>query len=189
MSMLGAMGVELNLMKADVELLEEIKALLHVYKSCIDANLLKGNFYRLWDPFDIHSTQVFGAEATAWMLVACDRSRAIVMVCMLHLKEVGKIIPRLQLKGLSEDTLYDIIDLAPSSYVRNPQTLQVVCNPVPVSKFSGMQLRGVTLMKAGLPLQFLFDGDCSLFEIRSSELGARPGPAGSFDFTTLRSAV
>ncbi|KAF4735755.1 hypothetical protein FOZ62_021568, partial [Perkinsus olseni] len=58
MSMLGAMGVELNLMKADVELLEEIKALLHVYKSCIDANLLKGNFYRLWDPFDIHSTQV-----------------------------------------------------------------------------------------------------------------------------------
>ncbi|EER07876.1 conserved hypothetical protein [Perkinsus marinus ATCC 50983] len=57
MSMLGAMGVELNLMKADVELLEEIKALLHVYKSAIDSNLLKGKFYRLWDPFDMHSTQ------------------------------------------------------------------------------------------------------------------------------------
>ncbi|KAF4677433.1 Vacuolar protein-sorting-associated protein 28 [Perkinsus chesapeaki] len=186
MSMLGAMGVELNLMAADVQLLEEIKDLLYAYKSSIDSNLLKGKFYRLWDPFDIHSTQVFGAEATSWMQVAHDKSRAIVMVCMLHLKEVGKIIPRLQLKGLSEDTLYEIIDLAPSSYVRNPQTLQVVCNPVPVSKFSGVQLMGVTLMKAGLPLQFLFDGDCSLFEIRSVELGARPEPAGSVDFTAIR---
>ncbi|KAF4725974.1 Vacuolar protein-sorting-associated protein 28, partial [Perkinsus olseni] len=173
---------------ADVELLAEIRALIHVYKTTLDFGLLRGQFYRLWDPFDSHSTQVYGAEVTAWMQVSEDRSRAVVMACLLHLKEVGKIIPRLQLKGLSEDTLYDIIDLAPSSYVRNPQTLQVVCNPVPVSKFSGMQLRGVTLMKAGLPLQFLFDGDCSLFEIRSSELGARPGPAGSVDFSSLTGA-
>ncbi|KAF4741844.1 Vacuolar protein-sorting-associated protein 28 [Perkinsus olseni] len=60
MSMLGAMGVELNLMKADVELLAEIRALIHVYKTTLDFGLLRGQFYRLWDPFDSHSTQVGG---------------------------------------------------------------------------------------------------------------------------------
>jgi hypothetical protein len=126
--------------------------------------------FRLWDPFDSQSSSVYGAEVFAWTLVTEDQSLAIVAAGMLRLVEVGKIIPKLQLKGIHPDRKYRVKDLLSSRHVRDASTLKFMELPGdPVPRFKPLILPGRTLQHAGIPLQYLMDGDFVLLELSQTE--------------------
>jgi alpha-galactosidase len=166
-ALFGAFGVELNLVQLSVAQLEDLKIAVEKYKCIMDAiSAGRPKLHRLWDPFDSESANVYGAEVFAWMLVTEDQSRAIVAAGMLRLIEIGKIIPKLQLRGICPDKNYRVKDLLSSRHVRDASTLKVMELPgSPVPRFKPLILPGRTLLRAGLPLQFLLDGDFVLLEL------------------------
>jgi hypothetical protein len=102
----------------------------------------------------------------AWMLVTEDQSLAIVAAGMLRLMEVGKIVPKLQMQGIDPNKNYRVKDLLSSRHVRDAMTLKVTELPgAPVPRFKPLILPGRTLINAGIPLQFLLDGDFVLLEL------------------------
>ena len=166
-ALFGAFGVELDLVNFSVAELGDLKTVVTKYKAIMDEMAkAKPKLFRLWDPFDSQNANVYGAEVFAWMLVSEDQSHAIVAAGMLRLIEVGKIIPKLQLRGIHPDKRYRVRDLLSSRTVRDATTLKVVDLPGdPVPRFKPLILPGRTLIHAGLPLQFLTDGDFVLLEL------------------------
>ena len=170
-ALFGAFGVELDLIKFSVQELGDLKVAVDKYKCVMDSLSRKRcKLVRLWDPFDSGSSHVYGAEVFAWMLVTDDQSTAVVAAGMLRLIEVGKIIPKLQIRGLHPNKNYRVKDLLNTRHVRDASTLKVVELPgAPVPRFKPLILPGRTLQHAGLPLQFLMDGDFVLLELSETQ--------------------
>jgi alpha-galactosidase len=166
-ALFGAFGVELDLMNLSVQQIEDLKLAVEKYKCIMDKIASsRPKLYRLWDPFDSESATVYGAEVFAWMLVTEDQSLAIVAAGMLRLMEVGKIVPKLQMQGIDPNKNYRVKDLLSSRHVRDAMTLKVTELPgAPVPRFKPLILPGRTLINAGIPLQFLLDGDFVLLEL------------------------
>lgn len=166
-ALFGAFGVELDLVSLSVAQLEDLKLAVEKYKDIMDRIAsMRPQLYRLWDPFDSESASVYGADVFAWMLVSQDKSLAIVAAGLLRLVEVGKIIPKLRIQGIDPQRNYRVKDLLSSRHVRDAMTLKVTELPgAPIPRFKPLILPGRTLMHAGLPLQFLMDGDFVLLEL------------------------
>jgi alpha-galactosidase len=166
-ALFGAFGVELDLPNMNVSELGDLKLAVDKYK-CIMDRISAGRpkLFRLWDPFDCQSANVYGADVFAWMLVTEDQSHAIVAAGMLRLIEVGKIVPKLLMRGINPDKNYRVKDLLSSRHVRDASTLKVMeLTGGPIPRFKPLILPGRTLLKAGLPIQFLLDGDFVLLEL------------------------
>jgi hypothetical protein len=151
----------------NVSELGDLKLAVDKYK-CIMDRISAGRpkLFRLWDPFDCQSANVYGADVFAWMLVTEDQSHAIVAAGMLRLIEVGKIVPKLLMRGINPDKNYRVKDLLSSRHVRDASTLKVMeLTGGPIPRFKPLILPGRTLLKAGLPIQFLLDGDFVLLEL------------------------
>lgn len=170
-ALFGAFGVEMDLVNLTVKELGDLKTAVEKYKCIMDRmSVSRPKLFRLWDPFDSQSSSVYGAEVFAWTLVTEDQSLAIVAAGMLRLVEVGKIIPKLQLKGIHPDRKYRVKDLLSSRHVRDASTLKVMELPGdPQPRFKPLILPGRTLLHAGIPLQFLMDGDFVLLELSQTE--------------------
>ena len=166
-ALFGAFGVELNLKSLTVDELSDLKTAIDKYKTIMtDMTQKRASLYRLWDPFDSQSSAIYGAEMFAWMLVSQDRNEAIIAAGMLRLTEVGKIIPKLQLIGIHPEKHYRVRDLLSTRRVRDAMTLKVVeCPGEPMHRFKPLILPGRTLIHAGIPLQFIMDGDFILLQL------------------------
>lgn len=116
-----------------------------------------GDLYRLWDPFV--------ETSAAWMYVLEGGLEAMVVAVNLS-REVGRLLPHLRMRGLDATTTYAVEELVPGNVSRNPETGAIRTDGAHVYQLGAkMTLSGVTLMGAGLPIRFLFDGDSVLFHL------------------------
>jgi len=138
-----------------------------------------GDLYRLWSPF---AKGEDGTGAAAWMTVAPDRSAALVTVVSLA-REVGSVMPRLCLRGLQPDALYLVEEIVGGDQLRDLATGKVVAGSGPsvfqftdrASGLARVAVRGLTLMKAGLPLRMEFDNDAVMFHLSRQQMPAVAG--------------
>lgn len=116
-----------------------------------------GDLYRLWNPFT--------ETSAAWMYVLEGGLEAMVVVVNVS-REVGRLLPHLRMQGLDAATTYAVEELVPGSVSRSAETGAIRTDGAEVYQLgSKMTLSGVTLMSAGLPVRFLFDGDSVLFHL------------------------
>lgn len=103
------------------------------------------------------------------MFVKNDASHALVFAFNIR-REVGRLLPRLLLRGLSFETVYEVEELCPGKLVRNIDTGAIMLDPRGVYQYGEnkkLLLSGRTLCCAGLPVKFLFDADSVLFELKA----------------------
>ncbi|EME27686.1 alpha-galactosidase isoform 1 [Galdieria sulphuraria] len=159
-AMCGTFGYELDPRQLSEDEKGEIAAYIQLYKRL--AHLIrKGNLYRLWNPFL--------SSSAAWMFVNNDASQALVFAFNIR-REVGRLLPRLLLRGLCYETVYEVEELCPGKLVRNIDTGAIMLDPRGVYQYGEnkkLLLSGRTLCCAGLPVKFLFDADSVLFELKA----------------------
>ena len=173
-AMCGTFGYELDLRK--VPPLER-----QVYRRQVAAHKLvspivrDGDLYRLWDPFAV--------PYCAWMYVkhaAPARSRsaaggpsavegyaveAAVFAFNMESTFWSTLTPRLVLRGLATDALYDVSEPLPNNRMQKTGTLEVVRTPTDVYQLGAacVRMHGATLMSVGIPVRFLTQDDSLLF--------------------------
>ncbi len=99
-AMSGNFGYELDLTKFTEDEKEAVKDQIELYKE-IRSLVQFGDFYRLLSPFE--------GEETAWMIVAEDKSEAMVAYFRV-LAEPNDPLNRLKLKGLDPNRDYTIVE-------------------------------------------------------------------------------
>ncbi len=158
LAMCGTFGYELDPRVWDGDTIEEIQGYVKLFKRL--SNLIyEGDLYRLWSPFRTTSM--------AWMVVSRDQLRAIVFAFKVT-REVGRLEPRLKLRGIREDLLYCVEELCPGTVTMNPQNGAIMHDPRGVYQIGKrIDVSGRTLMSAGLPVKFLFDGDSVCYEVNA----------------------
>eukprot|EP00178_Gracilaria_changii_P015184 TRINITY_DN4254_c0_g1_i1.p1 TRINITY_DN4254_c0_g1~~TRINITY_DN4254_c0_g1_i1.p1 ORF type:complete len:996 (+),score=130.47 TRINITY_DN4254_c0_g1_i1:382-3369(+) len=155
-AMSGTFGYELDPRIFKPEDVSEVKGYIHLQKRLAPL-IYEGDMYRLWSPFK--------SDSAAWMFVARDKRRAVVMAINVR-RVVGRLLPRLKLRGLLPDILYQVEELCPGTVERNADTGAIDHMPGGVYQYGEvLTLTGRTLGDAGLPVKFLFDADSVLFEI------------------------
>ncbi|GJQ14970.1 hypothetical protein GpartN1_g6761.t1 [Galdieria partita] len=160
-AMCGTFGYELDPRQLSEDEKGEIAAYIQLYKRL--AHLIRnGILYRLWNPFL--------SSSAAWMFVNNDASQALVFAFNIR-REVGRLLPRLLLRGLCYETVYEVEELCPGKLVRNIDTGAIMLDPRGVYQYGEnkkLLLSGRTLCCAGLPVKFLFDADSVLFELKGT---------------------
>lgn len=158
-AMSGTFGYELDPRGFSDEDIAEVKGYIDLQKR-IAPLVYEGDMYRLWSPFK--------SDSAAWMFVSRDQKRAIVIAVNIR-RIVGRLLPRLKLRGLDPDRVYDVEELCPGKVVRNIDTGAIDHAPLGVYQYGvPLTMTGCTLHKAGLPVKFLFDADSVFFELRSA---------------------
>jgi len=159
-AMTGSFGFELDPREWNDEAVAEIKGYVTLYK--VFAPLINnGDFYRLWSPFK--------TKNAAWMFVSEDQTEAVVMALNIT-REVGRLNPLLRLEGLSPDTVYSIQELLPGYLTRNMSTGAIEVVQSGVYQYNRvLEISGSTLMKAGLPIKFMFDADSLLLHLQAKK--------------------
>lgn len=155
-AMCGTFGYELDPRPLSRTELAEMAAYVRLCRKL--AHLVhSGDLYRLWDPFV--------STSAAWMYVLEGGLEAMVVAVNLS-REVGRLLPHLRMQGLDPTTTYAVEELVPGNVTRNPETGAINTDGADVYQLGAkMTLSGVTLMEAGLPVRFLFDGDSVLFHL------------------------
>eukprot|EP00168_Porphyra_purpurea_P020502 TRINITY_DN866_c0_g1_i6.p1 TRINITY_DN866_c0_g1~~TRINITY_DN866_c0_g1_i6.p1 ORF type:complete len:399 (-),score=108.81 TRINITY_DN866_c0_g1_i6:223-1419(-) len=155
-AMCGTFGFELDPRPLSRGELAEMAAYVRLCRKL--AHLVySGDLYRLWDPFE--------STSAAWMYVLEGGLEAMVVAVNLS-REVGRLLPHLRMQGLDPTTTYAVEELVPGNVTRNPETGAINTDGADVYQLGAkMTLSGVTLMEAGLPVRFLFDGDSVLFHL------------------------
>ena len=126
-AMMGSFGLELDVSQMEMQSVAELKSYVEVYKSLGAILYARGTkYYRLEDPFDMMKHGAHGHGVCAWSFVTADGSDGFVFGTMMQLVEIGKIWPRLRLKGLREDTRYRVAEIVQRRGERDPQTFQVL---------------------------------------------------------------
>jgi alpha-galactosidase len=165
-AMMGSFGLELDVSQMEMQSVAELKSYVEVYKSLGAILYARGTkYYRLEDPFDMMKHGAHGHGVCAWSFVTADGSDGFVFGTMMQLVEIGKIWPRLRLKGLREDTRYRVAEIVQRRGERDPQTFQVL--PVVAESMKELCLSGSALMRAGLPMSFLYEGDSIMLRVRA----------------------
>jgi alpha-galactosidase len=122
----GTFGYELDLNLLDEHDIAQVKRQVAFMKDFRHLIQIDGDFYRLLSPFD--------GDDTSWMVVASDKSEAVVGYYQ-KLNKVNASWLRLKLEGLDPDALYEVINL-PCHPDMKPQTI--------------LEAYGDELMNAGL---------------------------------------
>jgi len=159
-AMCGTFGYELDPRQLSEDEKGEISAYIQLYKRLAPL-IRQGSLYRLWNPFL--------SSSAAWMFVNRDASHALVFAFNIR-REVGRLLPRLLLRGLIYESVYQVEELCPGKLVRNIDTGAIMLDPRGVYQYGEnkkLLLSGRTLCCAGLPVKFLFDADSVLFELKA----------------------
>ncbi|BAM79576.1 alpha-galactosidase [Cyanidioschyzon merolae strain 10D] len=158
-AMCGTFGYELDPRVLSEDELREIRHYIELYRQVAPV-VLFGDMYRLWCPFR--------TQNCAWMYVSADRNRALVFA-FNQIREVGRLEPRLRLRGLDAERVYEVEEWCPGVMQRNTLTGAIEAARSGVYQYAGNLLRmtGRTLMLAGLPIKFVFDADSVLLNIEA----------------------
>lgn len=168
-AMSGTFGYELDPREFSDDDIAEVKGYIELQKR-IAPLVYEGDMYRLWSPFK--------SDSAAWMFVSRDQKQAIVIAVNIR-RTVGRLFPRLKLRGLNPDTVYHVEELCPGKLVRNLDTGAIDHEPLGVYQYGiPLSMTGCTLHKAGLPVKFLFDADSVFFELTADELRAETRAMG-----------
>lgn len=158
LAMCGTFGYELDPRDWDADTIEEIQGYVKLFKR-LSSLIYEGDLYRIWNPFRTTSM--------AWMIVSRDKLRAIVFAFKVT-REVGRLEPRLKIRGIRPDLLYCVEELCPGTVTMNPQNGAIIHDPRGVYQIGKrIDVTGRTLMSAGLPVKFLFDGDSVCYELNA----------------------
>lgn len=158
-AMSGTFGYELDPRVLTDDEFEEIRGYIEIQKRIVPL-VYEGDLYRLWSPFK--------SDAAAWMFVSRDQQKAVVIGVSIR-RVVGRLLPRLKLRGLLPDVIYRIEEACPGTAVRNSDTGAIDHDPRGVYQYTEALFKtGRTLQNAGLPVKFLFDADSFIFEISAS---------------------
>ncbi|KAK4533698.1 hypothetical protein CCYA_CCYA18G4580 [Cyanidiococcus yangmingshanensis] len=158
-AMCGTFGYELDPRVLSDDELREIRHYIELYRQ-VAPTVLFGDMFRLWCPFK--------TQNCAWMYVSSDRNRALVFA-FNQIREVGRLEPRLRLRGLDAERTYEVEEWCPGVMQRNTLTGAIEAARSGVYQYAGNLLRmtGRTLMLAGLPIKFVFDADSVLLNIEA----------------------
>ncbi|PXF43996.1 Alpha-galactosidase AgaA [Gracilariopsis chorda] len=155
-AMSGTFGYELDPRTLTSDEIKEIKGYIELQKR-IAPLVYEGDMYRLWSPFKSNSA--------AWMFVSRDQKRAVVMGINIR-RIVGRLLPRLKLRGLCPNTKYEVEELCPGTLMRNNDTGAIEHVIGGVYQYGEkLHMTGKTLQNAGLPVKFIFDADSVLIAI------------------------
>jgi len=142
----GSFGYELDPRNLTTEELAEIRRYIDLHKK-LSPIVIQGDLYRLWSPFT--------SDSAAWMFVSQDKSEAVAIAVNLR-REVGRLLPRLTLRGLAPNKVYQVEELCPGHVVRNIDTGAIDFDSSGVYQFgTPLQMSGRALCCAGLPVRFL----------------------------------
>lgn len=137
----GTFGYELDLNRLSEKENERVKKQIEFMKKHRELIQVTGDFYRLLSPFE--------GNETSWMVVAPDKSEAIVGYYQ-SLNKVNGSWLRLRLKGLDADKLYEVtVDLS-STGLLNKEIMKAYGLEVEDSMEKKFQAYGDELMHAGL---------------------------------------
>lgn len=165
-AMSGTFGYELDPREFSEEDISEVQRYIELQKR-IAPLVYEGDMYRLWSPFK--------SDSAAWMFVSRDKNHATVMAVSIR-RVVGRLLPRLKLRGLDPGKVYHVEELCPGTIVRNADTGAMDHAPMGVYQYGvPLTMTGRTLQNAGLPVKFLFDADSVLFELKANVLMSQAG--------------
>lgn len=143
----GSFGYELDPRNLTTEELAEIRRYIELHKK-LSPIVIQGDLYRLWSPFT--------SDSAAWMFVTQDKSEAVAIAVNLR-REVGRLLPRLTLRGLAPNKVYQVEELCPGHVVRNIDTGAIDFDSSGVYQFgTPLRMSGRALCCAGLPVRFLW---------------------------------
>lgn len=157
-AMSGSFGYELDPREWTEEDITEICGHIEVHARLAPL-VYSGDMYRLWSPFKSNSA--------AWMFVAVDGQWAVVIAVSIR-RVVGRLLPRLKLRGLIDSMHYTVEELYPGTVMRNPDTGAIEHTQLGVYQYGKpLVITGRTLRNAGLPIKFLFDTDSVMLELKA----------------------
>lgn len=152
----GTFGYELDAREFTDEDLAEVRGYIQLHRRLAPL-VYEGDMYRLWSPFK--------STSAAWMFVSRDQRWSVVIAVNLR-RIVGRLLPRLRLRGLDEDSQYCVEELYPGTVVRNAETGAIEHTQLGVYQYGvPLMISGRTLQSAGLPIKFMFESDSVLLEL------------------------
>lgn len=156
----GSFGYELDPRNLTTEELAEIRRYIELHKM-LSPIVIQGDLYRMWSPFT--------SDSAAWMFVSQDKVDAVAIAVNLR-REVGRLLPRLTLRGLAPNKIYQVEELCPGHVVRNIDTGAIDFDSSGVYQFgTPLRMSGRALCSAGLPVRL----GISLFGAGLVPFGAR----------------
>lgn len=158
-AMSGTFGYELDPRGLTDTDIQDIRQYIALQKKMAPL-VYNGDMFRLWSPFKTNSA--------AWMFVSTDQKWAMVIAVNIR-RIVGRLLPRLKLRGLRDDWRYHVEELFPGTVVRNQDTGAIEHTQFGVYQYekTGLSMTGRTLHNAGLPIKFMFDSDSVLLELKA----------------------
>ncbi|KAK4538123.1 hypothetical protein CDCA_CDCA16G4148 [Cyanidium caldarium] len=158
-AMCGTFGYELDPRLLTEDEVHEIRNYVQLFRDVAPV-VQFGDMYRLWNPF--HTPNC------AWMYVSPDRQRAVVFA-FNQTREVGRLEPRLRLRGLDPCENYEVEEWCPGVMRRNTLTGAIEAARSGVYQYDGnlLCMSGCALMQAGLPIKFVFDCDSVLLNVET----------------------
>ncbi|GJD11450.1 Alpha-galactosidase 1 [Galdieria sulphuraria] len=165
-AMCGTFGYEMDVRQLSRDEVEEIRSYIELRNEFAPL-VLFGTMYRLWNPFT--------SDSGGWMFVNDEKTEALVIAVNLN-RPIGLQLPRMHLRGIREDWEYLVEELCPGKLRTNVSTGAIETDPRGVFQWSTnlggvtLKLSGRTLMKVGLPVKFIFEGDSLLFSVRAVSL-------------------
>jgi hypothetical protein len=157
--MCGTFGYELNLSNCTIKEAFLFRDYTAVYLSV--AHIIRyGDLYRLWNPFKV--------TYAAWMYVSRDKTQAVVFAFSLNSDHWSNLVPRLLLKGLNPDVVYDVTEPLPNNLVQQIGNLRIIESEFDTFQlgYPTIRLTGDILMQAGLPVKFYTLDDSVLFILK-----------------------
>lgn len=154
----GTFGYELDAREFTDEDIAEVRGYIKLHRHLAPL-VYRGDMYRLWSPFK--------SSSAAWMFVSTDQRWGVVIAVNIR-RIVGRLLPRLRLRGLDEDVVYRVEERYPGTVVRNAETGAIEHTQLGVYQYGvPLKISGRTLQNAGLPIKFMFDSDSVLLELNA----------------------
>lgn len=116
-AMSGTFGYELDITLASPAELVAYQKQIEFYK-LIAPIVRYGDMYRLWSPFKL--------PLCSWMYVSRDKSEAVVFAFSMNSDHWSNLVPRLTLKGLDPDAIYEITEPAPNNLTQSTGNMLII---------------------------------------------------------------
>lgn len=103
------------------------------------------------------------------MYVSRDKKEAVVFAFSLNSDHWSNLVPRLQLKGLLPDGVYEVREPLPNNLIQQSGNLRIVEAEFATYQlgYSSIFLTGDILMKAGMPVKFYTLDDSVMFILKA----------------------
>ena len=111
----------------------------------------------------------FKVTYASWMYVSRDKTEAVVFAFSLNSDHWSNLVPRLQLKGLLPDGVYEIKEPLPNNLIQQSGNLRIIESEFDTYQmgYSSIFLTGDILMNAGMPVKFYTLDDSVMFTLRA----------------------